>query len=120
MKRKIITKKRFDELMDKDIINRFINEYGTECYGISFADKAEALYTPETVGKQEERDYNLTAIELTCIMKSIYLHTEGLTVNVDDGENPYESSKDFFVPEWMFEDRQLDLDNLAIKYGRIV
>ena len=90
---------------------------GTE-YVITLRKEAASLYTPETVGKIEEKDYHLTSINCTLGMYYSYIKEEPHDVTVDDDYNPFEHGVGYFVPEWMFEDRQDDLVKMYKRYGK--
>lgn len=115
MPRDIISLKRWNELVENGVIIRFKTKYG-DVYRISLSEIAAERYVHETVGKIEEKDYSLTAIDCTDGMFHSYVRLVGMTVTVDDEDNPYESKYKFYVPEWMFEDRQKDLDDLYRRY----
>lgn len=115
MTRDIISLKRWNELVEKGVIIKFKTKYGI-IYRISLSNKVAERYTPETVGKIEEDYYNLTTIDCTDVMFNSYVRLVGMTVKVDDDKNPYEEKYKFYIPEWMFEDRQEDLDNLYKRY----
>ena len=116
--RRIISKKQWDNLIEKGIIELTETErYGTE-YAITLRKEAANLYTPETVGKIEEKDYQLTSINCTLGMYDSYIKEEPHDVTVDNDYNPFEYGVGYFVPEWMFEDRQDDLVKMYKRYGK--
>ena len=115
VKRDIISLKRWNELVEKGVITLIETKFGKN-YGITLSKEVSRRYTSETVGKIEEDDYNLTAIDCTKDMFNSYVRTVSLTVEVNVENKSYEEKNKFYIPEWMFEDRQNDLDNLYKRY----
>jgi hypothetical protein len=115
--RRIIGKKQWDNLIEKGIIALTETDFGKD-YVITLSEEAKRLYTPETVGKIEEKDYQLTSISCTPDMYKTYIMEEPHDVTVDDADNPYEYSIGYYIPEWMFEDRQDDLVKMYKRYGK--
>lgn len=115
--RRIISRKQWDNLIEKGIVALVETDFGKD-YVITLSEEAKRLYTPEKVGEIEEKDYQLTSISCTPDMYKTYIMEEAHDVMVDDADNPYEYSIGYYVPEWMFEDRQKDLEDLYRRYGR--
>lgn len=116
--RRIISKKQWDNLIEKGMLKLTETEHFGKDYAITLSEEAKSLYTPETVGKIEEKDYQLTSITCTPDMYKTYIKEESHDVLVDDEYNPYEHSIGYFIPEWMFEDRQDDLVKMYKRYGK--
>lgn len=115
--RRIISRKQWDNLIEKGVIELTDTEFGTE-YAITISKDVSSHYTPETVRKIEEDDFRLTSITCTPAMYSLYIKEESYDVLVDDELNPFEFNIGYYVPEWMFEDRQDDLVDLYKRYGK--
>lgn len=116
--RRIISKKQWDNLIERGIVALVDTEFFGKDYVITLSEEAKSLYTPEKVGEIEEKDYNLTAINCTLGMYKRYIMEEAHDVMVDDTDNPYEYSIGYYIPEWMFEDRQDDLVKMYKRYGK--
>lgn len=114
MIRRIISKRQFDTLIEKGIIEMNANKE----YIVTLRKEAATYYTLHTVGKIEEDDYKLTIIECTNQMYNMYIMEESHNVLVNDDFNPFEFSNGFYIPEWMFEDRQDDLVDMYKRYGK--
>ena len=115
--RRIISRKQWDKLIDKGML-QLINAGFDDDYVITLRKEAIDNLTPETMGKIEEKDYQLTSILCTRSMYSIYIKEESYDIIVEDDLNPLEEKHGFYIPEWMFEDRQDDLVDLYKRYGK--
>lgn len=111
--RRIISKRQWDSLVEKGIIT-----FDGKDYIISLASEVYNIFKRVTAGKIEVEDYQLTAIECTKQMYSSFIEEEPHDVKVNDDYNPFEFSTGFYVPEWMFEDRQDDLVDMYKRYGK--
>ena len=114
MIRRIISRKRFDDLVRRGVIEKIDNDG----WRFKLDTEVSQNYTPDTVGKIEEADYLLTAIYCTKWMFEEYIKEEPYAVEVDEYNNPFEVKHGYYVSEWMFEDRQNDIENLLKRYGR--
>ena len=115
--RRIIGKKQWDTLIEKGMVRLEDTEFGKD-YVITLSSEAKNLYTADKVGMIEEKDFELTAITCTPAMHKAYIHDEPHDVSVSDRSNPLEFKYNYFLPEWIFEDRQDDLVKMYKRYGK--
>lgn len=115
--RRIISRKQWDNLIDKGMLELISDGFDMK-YVITLHADAESKLTPETMGQIEYKDYQLTVIPCTLTMYAIYIKEEAYDIKVDDDLNPYEDKHRFYIPEWMFEDRQDDLVDMYKRYGK--
>lgn len=115
--RRIISRKQWDNLIEKGMLELTSTGFDKD-YVITLQKEAMKNLTPETMGKIEEKDYQLTAIPCTRVMYAIYIREEAYDITVDDDLNPYEEKHRMYIPEWMFEDRQDDLVDMYKRYGK--
>lgn len=117
IKRRIISREQWDNLIEKGMLELKGTRIDKD-YVITLMIDVMKKFTPETMGKIEEKDYQLTSIPCTRSMYSIYIKEESYDITVEDDLNPLEEKHGFYIPEWMFEDRQDDLVDLYKRYGK--
>lgn len=115
IKRKIISKKRFDDLVKKGVFVPFVDK-SIRGWEFKFIEKVRNNYTPLTVGKQPEKDFNLVSIHCVRGVYDAYVNGRKKCFSVDFGTNPYEPTQGYYVPEWLFVDRQKDVDDIIKRY----
>ena len=87
--RRIISRKQWDKLIEKGMLE--LTKVGFDKdYVITLSKEAMDKLTPETMGKIEEKDYQLTAIPCTRAMYAIYIREEAYDIKVDDVIEAYE------------------------------
>ena len=113
MERTIINKKKFQELIDTGVLE-YIPEKTFQGKQLGFGAYKLAKRPDDT---DELRKFpleirKLITIEMTDGMVEELVREEGITAEFGDMPNPMidiSIALPYFVPEWMFEDRQEDL-----------
>lgn len=113
MERTIINKKKFQELIDTGVLE-YIPEKMFRGTPLQFGAYKLAKRPDDTdeLRKLPLEIRQLITVEMNDGMVEELVREEGITANFDDMRNPMMDiaiASPFFVPEWMFEDRQEDL-----------
>ena len=114
--REVITKRRFDALVKKGAIAELKDSCGITTWQFVFVKDVRKNYTPSTVGTIAENDFDLVSISCTKGMYEAYVKNKRTAWHVEDGTNPFEPLEGYYVAEWMFVDRQKDVDNIIKRY----
>ena len=114
--RELITKRRFDALVKKGAIAESKDSLGIMSWQFVFVKDVRRKYTPLTVGTIAEDDFDLISISCTKGMYKAYVKNKRTSYRVEDNKNPYEPLEKYYIPEWMFVDRQKDVDNIIKRY----
>ena len=113
MERTIINKKKFQELIDTGVLE-YISEKVLRGTPLGFGAYKIAKRPDDTdeMKKFPPEIRQLITVEMNDGMVEELVREEGITADFEDMPNPnidISIASPYFVPEWMFEDRQEDL-----------